>query len=222
MFMDDIDKEIQKLKNTQQELENRVKITKDLNNSNFTPHLINIVIHLQELNRKLDSLDKNSLMITMENFNRSLNVSLKTIGEDIKEYSHEIKKTDLSSIVSKIDSIHLILNELELNFNRSIEKLISGRQFKIFIEDSETKNKLMVITQNELKSSLSILVKDAEFSVRTIHCLLKENIKNIAELVVKKETEILKIKNLGKNSLKEIKDFLKSKSLTLGMSSADL
>jgi DNA-directed RNA polymerase subunit alpha len=57
-----------------------------------------------------------------------------------------------------------------------------------------------------------------ELSVRARNCLDSANLSTLRELVTMDETEVMKLKNLGKTSLTEIKGKLAEKGLTLGMS----
>ncbi|MGM0600864.1 MAG: DNA-directed RNA polymerase subunit alpha [Candidatus Rifleibacteriota bacterium] len=58
------------------------------------------------------------------------------------------------------------------------------------------------------KGHLDILIKDLEFSVRSRNCLKKAGIQTLGELVDKKVSELLEIKNFGKKSLKEVREKL--------------
>lgn len=60
-------------------------------------------------------------------------------------------------------------------------------------------------------------VDELELSVRSYNCLKSANIKTIAELVQKQESEMLKYRNFGKKSLSEIKELLTKMNLSLGM-----
>jgi len=53
--------------------------------------------------------------------------------------------------------------------------------------------------------------------VRSYNCLQNANIKFIGDLVQKTESEMLKTKNFGRKSLKEIKEILHEMGLSLGM-----
>ena len=57
----------------------------------------------------------------------------------------------------------------------------------------------------------------ARAPVRSANCLQNANIKYIGELVQKTESEMLKTKNFGCKSLKEIKELLAEMGLQLGM-----
>src|SRR5512142_1336816 len=60
-------------------------------------------------------------------------------------------------------------------------------------------------------------VEEQELSVRSANCLQNANIKTIGDLVLKTEAEMLKTKNFGRKSLKEIKEILAEMGLSLGM-----
>jgi len=60
-------------------------------------------------------------------------------------------------------------------------------------------------------------IVDFELSVRALNCLKKENIVYVGDLVQKKEYELLKIKDFGRKSLREIKDLLEIMGLKLGV-----
>jgi len=60
-------------------------------------------------------------------------------------------------------------------------------------------------------------VDELELSVRSSNCLKSANITYIGELVQRTEQDMLKTKNFGRKSLRELKEILDSKSLSLGM-----
>jgi len=68
-----------------------------------------------------------------------------------------------------------------------------------------------------LNETLWRTVDEHMLSVRSTNCLQAANIKYIGELVQKTEAEMLKTKNFGRKSLKEIKELLGSMGLSLGM-----
>lgn len=60
-------------------------------------------------------------------------------------------------------------------------------------------------------------VEELELSVRSANCLQNADIKRIGDLVQRTESEMLKTKNFGRKSLKEIKEILSEMGLSLGM-----
>jgi len=60
-------------------------------------------------------------------------------------------------------------------------------------------------------------VEELELSVRSSNCLRAAEIKSIGDLVQKSESEMLKFRNFGRKSLKEIQDLLAESGLSFGM-----
>ena len=71
--------------------------------------------------------------------------------------------------------------------------------------------------QNKLRRLLNMSVNEIELSVRAANCLNNANITTVGELALKTEQEMLKYRNFGKKSLKEIKEKLEKLGLSLGM-----
>ena len=74
-----------------------------------------------------------------------------------------------------------------------------------------------------LLQKLQAPIEELRLSVRSYNCLSKAGIRNIGELIERKECELLTIRNFGRKSLAEIKKLLFESGLTLGtlFSSAD-
>jgi len=92
-------------------------------------------------------------------------------------------------------------------------------QIQIFINfdeevEPEETTEVRVEPMNE---NLYRTVEELELSVRSANCLQNANIRYIGELVQKTEAEMLKTKNFGRKSLKEIKELLGDMGLSLGM-----
>ena len=97
---------------------------------------------------------------------------------------------------------------------------ILKEQLQIFInfqEQDEVVNSSTSIDSAPLNENLFKSVEEFELSVRSANCLQNANITYIGELVQKTEADLLKTKNFGRKSLKEIKDKLTELGLNLGM-----
>jgi len=68
-----------------------------------------------------------------------------------------------------------------------------------------------------IRQLLSKSVEELELSVRAANCLRAANIYTIGDLVQKTEQEMLKYRNFGRKSLKEISDILADMGLKFGM-----
>lgn len=92
-------------------------------------------------------------------------------------------------------------------------------QLTIFINFEEEEEQIVVASSDEepLNENLFRSVEELELSVRSANCLQNANIHLIGELVQRTEGEMLKTKNFGRKSLKEIKEILADMGLSLGM-----
>jgi DNA-directed RNA polymerase subunit alpha len=90
--------------------------------------------------------------------------------------------------------------------------------FAVFREEIE---EYVEVVQDEPEEStrhyLDQPVDELELSVRSSNCLKSANITYIGELVQRTEQDMLKTKNFGRKSLRELKEILESKGLYLGM-----
>lgn len=73
----------------------------------------------------------------------------------------------------------------------------------------------LMISKSEDPSvkTLETSIDDLDFSVRAYNCLKRANILTLKDLVDKSENEMMKIRNLGKKSLKEVMDKVKDMGL---------
>ncbi|MCS6911906.1 MAG: DNA-directed RNA polymerase subunit alpha [Myxococcales bacterium] len=93
-------------------------------------------------------------------------------------------------------------------------------QLTIFINFEETFEPVeepVTEEQEKLNENLDKSVDELELSVRSANCLQNANIRYIGELVQRTEAEMLKTKNFGRKSLKEIKEILQEMGLQLGL-----
>ncbi len=72
--------------------------------------------------------------------------------------------------------------------------------------------------RREMVDLLSRSIDMLELSVRSKNCLDSENVLMLRDLVQLSEPELLKVRNFGKTSLKEVKNKLAALGLSLGMS----
>ncbi|HSU38977.1 MAG TPA: DNA-directed RNA polymerase subunit alpha [Polyangiaceae bacterium] len=86
-----------------------------------------------------------------------------------------------------------------------------------FEESEETAYQQTGQDDQPLNENLFRSVDELELSVRSANCLQNANITLIGELVQKSEQDMLKTKNFGRKSLKEIKEILGTMGLGLGM-----
>lgn len=97
---------------------------------------------------------------------------------------------------------------------------ILKEQLSIWINFEETEETSYAVSSNSdepVNENLFRSVDELELSVRSANCLQNANITLIGELVQRTEQDMLKTKNFGRKSLKEIKEILATMGLSLGM-----
>ncbi len=94
-------------------------------------------------------------------------------------------------------------------------------QLSVFINfdaeamDGDIKKDLDI--EPDFNRNLLKTIEELELSVRSYNCLKNENITYVGDLVIRTEAEMLKTANFGRKSLNELKENLKSMSLSFGM-----
>ncbi len=126
------------------------------------------------------------------------------------------QQTDFDKLTLEVWTNGAIRPDDALAFAAKILK----EQLTIFINFEEQPEPVESPVNEELEKlneNLWRTVDELELSVRSANCLQNANIKYIGELVQRSEAEMLKTKNFGRKSLKEIKEILGTMGLSLGM-----
>ena len=100
----------------------------------------------------------------------------------------------------------------------SIGAKIMEEHLRLFIDltDSMESVEIMVEKEEDQKEkALEMTIEELELSVRSFNCLKRANINTVEELTQKTEEEMMKVRNLGKKSLDEVKHKLEELGLGL-------
>ena len=98
----------------------------------------------------------------------------------------------------------------------SLAAKVLSEHLKLFIDLSEVAQQAEVMIEkedDEKEKVLEMNIDELELSVRSYNCLKRAGIQTVDELTQKTEDEMMRVRNLGKKSLKEVKD----KLIELGM-----
>ncbi len=94
--------------------------------------------------------------------------------------------------------------------------LIDHLQTIVELSETEIEEDFMVERKSEEKNrNLEKPIEDLDLSVRSYNCLKRAGIHTIGELIEKTEEDMMKVRNLGKKSLKEVKQKLEEMNLSL-------
>ena len=91
----------------------------------------------------------------------------------------------------------------------SLAAKVLSEHLNLFIDLSENAKTAEIMVEkedNEKEKVLEMNIDELELSVRSYNCLKRAGIQTVDELTQKTEDEMMHVKNLGKKSLKEVKD----------------
>ena len=103
----------------------------------------------------------------------------------------------------------------------SIGSKIMQEHLSLFVEltDSAEGMEIMVEKEeNQKEKALEMTIEELELSVRSFNCLKRAAINTVAELTHRSEEDMMKVRNLGKKSLDEVKHKLEELGLSLKQS----
>jgi len=127
------------------------------------------------------------------------------------------QRTDYDRLVFDITTDASVTPEDALGF---AAKIIKDHMLLFIHFDEEPMEETEDVVDEEVEKLREVLgrsVEELELSVRSGNCLRRANIKTLADLVSRNEPEMLKYRNFGKQSLKEITEILNGMGLHLGM-----
>ena len=100
----------------------------------------------------------------------------------------------------------------------SIGAKIMQEHLKLFTDLSDTIGNTTIMVEKEedkMEKALEMTIEDLELSVRSFNCLKRAGINTVQELTFKSEEDMMKVRNLGKKSLEEVKHKLEELGLGL-------
>lgn len=103
----------------------------------------------------------------------------------------------------------------------SIGAKIMQEHLNLFVEltDSTESMEIMVEKEeNQKEKALEMTIEELELSVRSFNCLKRAAINTVEELTHRSEEDMMKVRNLGKKSLDEVKHKLEELGLSLKQS----
>jgi DNA-directed RNA polymerase subunit alpha len=100
----------------------------------------------------------------------------------------------------------------------SIGAKIMQEHLDLFIKlDTSTEDMEILVAKEEdqIAKALDLTIEELELSVRSFNCLKRASINTVEELTQRTEEDMMKVRNLGKKSLDEVKQKLAELGLSL-------
>ena len=95
---------------------------------------------------------------------------------------------------------------------------ILTEHLRLFLELTDTGDELEIMVEKEEEEKdrvLEMAIEELDLSVRSYNCLKRAGVNTVEELTRKTEEDMMKVRNLGKKSLQEVKEKLAALGLAL-------
>lgn len=159
----------------------------------------------------------NENKVNLEN-NKIGYISIDALYSPVERISYEVE----GARVGQDDSYDKLILNVYTNGGMKPEDTLALAS-KILIEHLRILTELSEVTdltgvmsakkEDSKLKKLEMSVDELDFSVRAYNCLKRANINTLKDLTGKTELEMMKIRNLGKKSLKEVSDKIKEMGL---------
>ncbi len=126
----------------------------------------------------------------------------------VTDYDKLIFEIETNGSITPVDALATAAKILQ-------EQLSVFINFDVGAMDNEVKKDIDI--EPDFNRNLLKTIEELELSVRSYNCLKNENITYVGDLVIRTEAEMLKTANFGRKSLNELKENLKSMSLSFGV-----
>lgn len=132
-----------------------------------------------------------------------------SIYTPVKKVNYQVENTRVGQMVD-YDKLSIEVwtdGSLKAHEALSLAAKVMTGHLELFIDLSETtKNTQIMVEKEESKKEkvLEMSIEELELSVRSYNCLKRANISTVEDLISKSETEMMKVRNLGKKSFDEV------------------
>lgn len=106
--------------------------------------------------------------------------------------------------ISATDAIGIAAKMMIEHLEVIVDEISEQAKMNSYMTETETENK---------NSKMEKTIEDLDLSVRSYNCLRRAGINTVADLIAKSEEDMMKVRNLGRKSLKEIKEKLEQLNL---------
>ena len=132
-----------------------------------------------------------------------------SIYTPVKKVNYQVENTRVGQTVDYDKLVIEVWTDGSLKAHEALSlaaKVMTGH-LELFIDLSETtKNTQIMVEKEESKKEkvLEMSIEELELSVRSYNCLKRANISTVEDLISKSESEMMKVRNLGKKSFDEV------------------
>ena len=136
-------------------------------------------------------------------------IAIDSIYSPVKKVNYSVENTRVGQMVD-YDKLTIELwtdGSIEPYEALSLAAKVLTEHLKLFVDLSEAAKNTQVMVEKEENKKEKILempIEELDLSVRSFNCLKRSGISTVEDLANKTETDMMKVKNLGKKSLDEV------------------
>ncbi len=159
--------------------------------------------------------------VANKEYNGSVGViAIDSIYTPVLNVAFNVEKTRVENVnVASFDKL-----EIEVTTNGSItakealaiasKMMIEHLEVVVELSEKASSTEYMIEAEDDNQNrKLEMTIDDLDLSVRSYNCLKRAQLNTVAELTAKSEEDMIKVRNLGRKSLKEIKEKLEDLGL---------
>ncbi len=159
--------------------------------------------------------------VANKEYNRSVGViAIDSIYTPIVNVAFNVEKTRVENVnVASFDKL-----EIEVTTNGSItakealaiasKMMMEHLEVVVELSEKASNTDYMIEAEDDNQNrKLEMTIDELDLSVRSYNCLKRAGLNTVAELAAKSEEDMIKVRNLGRKSLKEIKEKLEALGL---------
>ena len=132
-----------------------------------------------------------------------------SIYTPVKKVNYQVENTRVGQMVDYDKLVIEVWTDGSLKAHEALSlaaKVMTGH-LELFIDLSDkTKDTEVMVEKEESKKEkvLEMSIEELELSVRSFNCLKRAGIATVEDLISKSESEMMKVRNLGKKSFDEV------------------
>ncbi len=164
------------------------------------------------------TLDKGRGYVSAERNKQILQTAIGTIPVDsiytpVLKVNYTVENTRVGQVID-FDKLTLEVwtdGTISAKEAVSLSAKILNEHLNLFVDlsDDATYSEIMVEKDDNPKAAvLEMTIEELDLSVRSFNCLKRAGINTVKDLISKSEEEMMKVRNLGKKSLEEVKNKL--------------
>ena len=147
-------------------------------------------------------------------------IPVDSLFSPIKKVNYQVENTR----VGKRDDYDKLTLEIWTNSSitpndaLSFASKILQEHFKVFMStdmDAQLEDVMVEKEDNKNEKKLEMTIEELDLSVRSYNCLKRAGINTVQELTDKSEADMMRVRNLGRKSLEEVKNKLNDLGLSL-------